>query len=121
MLITFIGGGNMASALISGLADPQLDEFDEKIAAVVYFENEEEANRELLDVHFLDKLPERLALSPALLAAIHQHNSGVPLSLSRPGRSGSTASRSSSWRCCSRRCFSPLSRRSSSATSSTSP
>ncbi|MGH2522284.1 MAG: dihydroxy-acid dehydratase, partial [Anaerolineales bacterium] len=72
---------------ISGLADPQLDEFDEKIAVVVYFENEEEANHELLDVHFLDKLPERLALSPALLAALHRHNA-VGQDAILPGQDG---------------------------------
>jgi dihydroxy-acid dehydratase len=59
---------------ISGLSDQQLDEFDEHVAAVAYFENEDAANRHLLDIHFLDSLEERLALTPALLGALHRHN-----------------------------------------------
>ena len=68
---------------ISGLPDQQLNEFDEKVAVVVYFENEEEANRQLLDVHFLESLESRLSLSPALMAALHRHNGPHPQPLPR--------------------------------------
>lgn len=41
---------------ISGMPTPQLDQFDKKIAFVLYFENEEEANKSLLDLEYLDKI-----------------------------------------------------------------
>jgi len=39
---------------ISGMPDAQLDEFDAKLAVALYFENEDEANKMLLDDHYLD-------------------------------------------------------------------
>jgi len=68
---------------ISGLPDQQLNEFDEKVAVVVYFENEEEANRQLLDGHFLESLESRLSLSPVLMTALHRHNGPHPQPLPR--------------------------------------
>lgn len=66
---------------ISGLPEAHLDQFDEKVAVVVYFENEDDAIRQLLDPDFVDALAERLALSPSLMAALHKHNGGqTPLS-----------------------------------------
>jgi len=83
--IDVLRGNWLASAVvkISGLPDQHLNAFDEKVAVVVYFENEEEANRQLLDVHFLEALESRLSLSPALMAALHRHNSPHPLPLPR--------------------------------------
>ncbi|MGQ0602915.1 MAG: dihydroxy-acid dehydratase domain-containing protein [Anaerolineales bacterium] len=66
---------------ISGLPEQHLDEFDEKVAVVVYFENEDDAIRQLLDANFVHTLQSRLALSPALMRALHRHNgqSSAPL------------------------------------------
>ncbi|PMC35782.1 dihydroxy-acid dehydratase [Bacillus sp. UMB0899] len=41
---------------ISGMATPQLDQFDKKAAFVLYYENEDEANQGLLDTQLLPKL-----------------------------------------------------------------
>lgn len=43
---------------ISGMATPQLDQFDKKAAFVLYYENEDEANQGLLDTQLLPKLRE---------------------------------------------------------------
>jgi dihydroxyacid dehydratase/phosphogluconate dehydratase len=72
---------------ISGLPETHLDEFDEKVAVVVYFESEDDAIHQLLDPNFVSSLESRLALSPALLAALHRHNSIHPSP--RPPRSAS--------------------------------
>lgn len=75
---------------ISGLPEKHLDEFDEKIAVVVYFENEDDAIRQLLDPNFVDSLGNRLNLSPTLLANLRRFNS-VPHSLSEKGSEGQFA------------------------------
>ena len=59
---------------ISGLPEAHLNEFDEKIAVVVYFENEDDCIHQLLDPNFVHSLESRLKLSPTLMAAINQHN-----------------------------------------------
>jgi dihydroxyacid dehydratase/phosphogluconate dehydratase len=59
---------------ISGLPEYHLSEFDEKVAVVVYFENEDDAIHHLLDADFIHTLEQRLSLSPALMAALHRHN-----------------------------------------------
>ncbi len=41
---------------VSGMPTRQLDQFDGKINFVLYFENEDEANRSLLDVNLLEKV-----------------------------------------------------------------
>lgn len=41
---------------ISGMSTQQLDEFDKKVAFVLYFENEDDANRHLLDIELLSKI-----------------------------------------------------------------
>lgn len=41
---------------ISGMSTYQLDQFDEKVSFVLYFENEEEANKQLLNDKLLDQL-----------------------------------------------------------------
>ncbi|MBW7459074.1 dihydroxy-acid dehydratase, partial [Paenibacillus sepulcri] len=47
---------NNAVVKISGMSTTQLNHFDDKAAFVLYFENEEEANRKLLDVDFMQEL-----------------------------------------------------------------
>lgn len=59
---------------ISGMPDSQLDEFDEKIGVVLYFENEETANSRLLDQHLLASFRQEAALDRATLLALHEHN-----------------------------------------------
>ncbi|HMY76170.1 MAG TPA: dihydroxy-acid dehydratase, partial [Blastocatellia bacterium] len=63
---------------ISGMTDAQLDEFDSKLAVVLYFENEDEANRRLLDDHYLDSIKEHEGLTHATLLRLYEHNSGLP-------------------------------------------
>jgi dihydroxyacid dehydratase/phosphogluconate dehydratase len=41
---------------ISGMSTYQLDQFDEKVSFVLYFENEDEANKQLLNDQLLDQL-----------------------------------------------------------------
>lgn len=60
---------------ISGMTDAQLDEFDAKLAIVLYFENEEEANRRLLEAHFLESVKTNESVSHADLLRIYEHNS----------------------------------------------
>jgi dihydroxyacid dehydratase/phosphogluconate dehydratase len=62
---------------ISGLPDPHLNQFDEKVAVVVYFENEEAGIEHLLDPNFVANLADRLKLTPALMAALHRLNGGT--------------------------------------------
>ena len=59
---------------ISGMTDEQLACFDDQVGVVLFFENEEEANAGLLDVHVLDRLKEHPALSHELLQAVAAHN-----------------------------------------------
>lgn len=59
---------------ISGMATPQLDAFDKKVAFVLYYENEEEANRSLLDPGLLDKMKrDRLFDHGDLLGVLKQN------------------------------------------------
>src|SRR5262245_47953249 len=60
---------------ISGMPDSQLDEFDAKLAVVLYFENEDEANRTLLDDHFLDSVKSNEAITREDLLRIYENNS----------------------------------------------
>ncbi len=59
---------------ISGMTDAQLDEFDTKLAVVLYFENEEEANRMLLDDHYLEKVINHQAITLEDLRRVAAHN-----------------------------------------------
>jgi dihydroxyacid dehydratase/phosphogluconate dehydratase len=59
---------------ISGMPDAQLDEFDAKLAVALYFENEEEANRMLLDDHYLDSIKSNEALTRVDLLRIYENN-----------------------------------------------
>lgn len=59
---------------ISGMTDAHLDEFDQKLAVVLYFENEDEANRSLLDDHFLEAVKEQAPLTHEDFLRIYEHN-----------------------------------------------
>ncbi|SEN76539.1 dihydroxy-acid dehydratase [Lihuaxuella thermophila] len=60
---------------ISGMTTQQLNEFDKKAAFVLYYENEEEANRGLLDSQLLDRLRrERRFAHDRLLAVLKQND-----------------------------------------------
>ncbi len=63
---------------ISGMSDAQLDEFDTKLAIVLYFENEDEANAKLLDDHFLESVKQHAALTQPDLLRIYAHNAQRP-------------------------------------------
>ena len=75
--IDVLAGNFFDSAVvkISGMPDSQLDEFDEKIAIVMYCENEEEAVEQLLNVRLLEELHRSTRLSREMLIIIHRHNS----------------------------------------------
>ena len=60
---------------ISGMSDSQLDEFDTKLAVVLYFENEDEANNMLLDDHYLDTVKSNEAITRKDLLRIYEKNS----------------------------------------------
>jgi dihydroxy-acid dehydratase len=79
--VDVLGGNFFDSAVvkISGMPEVQLNEFDRKISVVLYFENEDEANAELLDVHLHARLIGETNLTPAELVAIHRHNTGREL------------------------------------------
>jgi dihydroxy-acid dehydratase len=74
--IDVLRGNFLESAIvkISGMPDAQLDEFDEKVAVVLYFENEDAANARLLDVRLLDHFRAEAKLTRPLLLALHRHN-----------------------------------------------
>ncbi|NEU30841.1 dihydroxy-acid dehydratase [bacterium LRH843] len=59
---------------ISGMTTPQLDQFDKKVAFVLYFENEDEANRNLLDSSLLAKLKEDKKFSHENMLALLKEN-----------------------------------------------
>ena len=60
---------------ISGMPDAQLDDFDTKLAVVLYFENEDDANHSLLDDRYLDSIKFNENLSHTDLLRIYAHNS----------------------------------------------
>lgn len=59
---------------ISGMPERQVNFFDEQVAAVLYYETEEEANTALLDITMLDRLRERRIFAQADLVAQWTHN-----------------------------------------------
>ncbi|MEW6237355.1 MAG: dihydroxy-acid dehydratase [Candidatus Omnitrophota bacterium] len=74
--IDILQGNFFDSAIvkISGMPDVQLDEFDNKIAVVLYCENEEEATSRLLDVDLLNRFQAMAKLNRQTLLCIHRHN-----------------------------------------------
>jgi dihydroxy-acid dehydratase len=59
---------------ISGMTTAQLDEFDKKAAFVLYYENEDDANRSLLDSHLLEKLKQERSFKYENLLAVLKQN-----------------------------------------------
>jgi dihydroxy-acid dehydratase len=59
---------------VSGMPDAQLDEFDAKLAVALYFENEDEANKMLLDDHYLDSVKSNEAVTRVDLLRIYENN-----------------------------------------------
>lgn len=59
---------------ISGMTTLQLDQFDKKVAFVLYFENEDEAIRNLLDAELLIKLKENRSFSHENMIALLREN-----------------------------------------------
>lgn len=57
---------------VSGMTTAQLDDFDGRPAFVLYYENEDDANRSLLNVHLLDELRTARAFPHAELAAMYR-------------------------------------------------
>ena len=60
---------------ISGMTTLQLDQFDKKVAFVLYFENEDQAIRNLLDANLLTKLKENRSFSHENMIALLKENS----------------------------------------------
>jgi dihydroxy-acid dehydratase len=61
---------------ISGMTDEQIAAFDDQVGVVLFFDNEEQANAGLLDVHVLDQLKGHPALAQEMLLAVAAHNGG---------------------------------------------
>ncbi|HWO97357.1 MAG TPA: dihydroxy-acid dehydratase [Bacillus sp. (in: firmicutes)] len=59
---------------ISGMPTPQLDQFDDKLAFVLYYENEDDANQSLLDVSLLTQIKEQRIFSHDLLLSTLKYN-----------------------------------------------
>lgn len=59
---------------ISGMTSSQLDEFDKKAAFVLYYENEDDANRSLLDPDLLAKIRQDRCFSHENLLAVLKNN-----------------------------------------------
>jgi len=59
---------------ISGMTDAQLTQLDDQVFFVLFFENEEQANLELLDVGILKKLSEHPSVTHKSLLAMASHN-----------------------------------------------
>ena len=76
--IDVLQGNLFESAVIkiSGMTSEQLSHFDDQVGVVLFFENEDEANAGLLDVHVLDRLQSHPALTLDLLQALAAHNCG---------------------------------------------
>ncbi len=74
--IDVLAGNWFESAVIKigGMSDEQIDAFDDRVAVVLFWEDEDAANEGLLDVHLLDGLREHPALTPALLSALARYN-----------------------------------------------
>jgi dihydroxy-acid dehydratase len=67
---------------ISGMSDAQLDEFDSKLAVVLYFENEDDANSSLLDANYLESIKSHESIIEKDLIRIYEHNTKQPAGIS---------------------------------------
>lgn len=63
-----------AMVKISGMTSPQIDAFGDKVLFVLYYENEEEANQGLLNVHLLDQLRAHPEITCDDLLTMYTHN-----------------------------------------------
>jgi len=74
--IDLLGGNWFETAVvkISGMPDEQLDRFDEKLALVLYYSHEEEANVDLLKPNLLRELWQSGQVPARLLPALAGHN-----------------------------------------------
>lgn len=70
---------NQAVVKISGMPTKQLDQFDDKVAFVLYYENEEEANQHLLDVNMLDRLKAERCFGLEHMKRMASYNASVPM------------------------------------------
>lgn len=60
---------------ISGMPTPQLDQFDDKLAFALYYENEDDANKSLIDSSLLAKIKgQKLFVHDLLLATLKYNN-----------------------------------------------
>ncbi len=59
---------------ISGMPERQVNQFDETVAFVLFYETEEAANENLLDIHLLDQLRDSRAFAADDLRAMWVHN-----------------------------------------------
>ncbi len=59
---------------ISGMPERQVNQFDETVGFVVFYETEEAANEALLNIHLLDHLRDERAFGEADLRAMWEHN-----------------------------------------------
>ncbi|MFS0598219.1 dihydroxy-acid dehydratase [Peribacillus frigoritolerans] len=66
---------------ISGMPTPQLDQFDDKLAFVLYYENEDDANKSLLDSNLLSKIKEQNLFEHNLLLESLKYNNESEWSL----------------------------------------
>lgn len=77
--VDVLRGNFLESAVvkISGMPTEQLDEFDEKLALVVYFEHEDEANEHLLDVGLIKRWKEERVFDEAILRSLYMRAAGT--------------------------------------------
>ncbi|WHX64803.1 dihydroxy-acid dehydratase [Peribacillus frigoritolerans] len=66
---------------ISGMPTPLLDQFDDKLAFVLYYENEDDANKSLLDSNLLSKIKEHNLFEHNLLLESLKYNNESEWSL----------------------------------------
>lgn len=66
---------------ISGMPTPQLDQFDDKLAFVLYYENEDDANKSLLDSNLLSEIKEQKLFEHNLLLESLKYNNESEWSL----------------------------------------
>lgn len=59
---------------ISGMPTPQLNEFDKKLYFVIYFDNEVDANRSLLETNYLNRIKEEKVFNYEHLSTVFRYN-----------------------------------------------
>ncbi len=76
--IDILNGNFFESAVvkISGMPETQLNEFDQRLSVVIYFENEDDANSQLLETNLLQHMRQQTQLTKPELLRIAEHNAG---------------------------------------------